>query len=111
MSIVLLSLLSNIFWGQECNDFRPAGCLGSGISPADGAGRSLIGVKAPEATRVKLNFWSGPKVDMEKQPHGFWTVTTTPLKSSDRLRSDPSALLEQAFARRASLFKDGRGMG
>jgi enterochelin esterase-like enzyme len=26
-----------------------------------------------------LNFWSGPKVDMEKQPDGFWTVTTAPL--------------------------------
>ena len=38
-----------------------------------------IRVKAPDATKVKVNFWSGPKVDMEKQPDGFWTVTTTPL--------------------------------
>lgn len=36
-------------------------------------------MKAPDATKVKLNFWSGPKVDMEKQTDGFWTVTTTPL--------------------------------
>jgi enterochelin esterase family protein len=36
-------------------------------------------VKAPDATKVKLNFWSGPKVDMVKQPDGFWTVTTPPL--------------------------------
>jgi enterochelin esterase-like enzyme len=28
---------------------------------------------------VKLNFWSGHKVDMEKQQDGFWTVTTPPL--------------------------------
>jgi enterochelin esterase-like enzyme len=26
-----------------------------------------------------VNFWSGPKVDMEKQPDGFWTVITPPL--------------------------------
>jgi enterochelin esterase-like enzyme len=36
-------------------------------------------MKAPDATKVKLNFWSGPKVDMEKQTDGFWTVTTAPL--------------------------------
>ena len=36
-------------------------------------------MKAPDATKVKLNFWSGPKVDMEKQADGFWTVTTTTL--------------------------------
>jgi enterochelin esterase-like enzyme len=45
----------------------------------DGAGRVQIRVKAPDATKVKLNFWSGPKVDMVKQPDGYWTVTTTPL--------------------------------
>jgi enterochelin esterase family protein len=38
-----------------------------------------IRIKAPEANKVKLNFWSGPKVDMEKQADGFWTVTTTAL--------------------------------
>jgi len=38
-----------------------------------------IRVKAPDATKVRLNFWSGPKVDMEKQQDGFWTITTAPL--------------------------------
>ena len=38
-----------------------------------------VRLKAPEATKVRLNFWSGPKVDMEKQADGFWTVTTPPL--------------------------------
>ena len=28
---------------------------------------------------MKLNFWSGPKVDMDKQADGFWTVTTPPM--------------------------------
>src|SRR5690606_41057407 len=32
-----------------------------------------------EANQVKLNFWSGPKLDMEKQADGVWTVTTPPL--------------------------------
>ena len=36
-------------------------------------------MKAPDATNVRVNFWSGPKVEMEKQADGFWTVTTTPL--------------------------------
>ncbi len=36
-------------------------------------------MKAPDATKVRLNFWSGPKVDMEKQQDGFWTITTSPL--------------------------------
>jgi enterochelin esterase family protein len=38
-----------------------------------------IRIKAPDATKVRANFWSGPKVDMVKQPDGFWTVTTPPL--------------------------------
>jgi enterochelin esterase family protein len=38
-----------------------------------------VRVKAPDATKVKLNFWSGPKIDMVKQADGFWTVTTPPL--------------------------------
>ena len=36
-------------------------------------------MKAPDATKVRVNFWSGPKADMEKQPDGFWTFTTPPL--------------------------------
>ena len=55
-------------------------CLERGISAHRfAAGRVQIRIKAPEANKVKLNFWSGPKVDMEKQADGFWTVTTTPL--------------------------------
>jgi hypothetical protein len=81
MNIVLLSLLSNISWGQESYDFRPAetNVWGAEYPRVDGAGRVQIRAKAPDATKVKLNFWSGPKVDMEKQSDGFWTVTTTPL--------------------------------
>ena len=81
MSIVLLTLISCIAWGQEPNDFHPAetNVWGAEYPRVDSAGRVQIRVKAPDATKVKLNFWSGPKVDMEKQPDGYWTVTTTPL--------------------------------
>jgi hypothetical protein len=54
-------------------------CLGSGVSTVDGAGRVQIRVKAPDATKVRLNFWSGPKLYMDKQQDGFWTITTPPL--------------------------------
>jgi enterochelin esterase-like enzyme len=45
----------------------------------DGSGRVQVRVKAPDANKIRLNFWSGPKLDLEKQPDGFWTVTTPPL--------------------------------
>ena len=45
----------------------------------DSTGRVQIRVKAPDATKVRANFWSGPKIDMVKQADGFWTVTTPPL--------------------------------
>ena len=35
-----------------------------------------IRFKATDASKMRLNFWSGPKVDMEKAADGFWTFTT-----------------------------------
>jgi hypothetical protein len=35
--------------------------------------------KAPDATKVRVNFWSGPKAEMEHQTDGFWTFTTPPM--------------------------------
>src|SRR3954468_11963091 len=67
--------------GQTPDGFHPAetNVWGSEYPQVDDAGRVRVRVKAPEAAKVKLNFWSGPKVDMEKQADGFWTVTTPPL--------------------------------
>ena len=48
------------------------------IPRVDSESRVQVRIKAPDATKVKVNFWSGPKMDMEKQPDGFWTVTTPP---------------------------------
>jgi enterochelin esterase family protein len=78
-AVFLLSLLSILSRGEESNDFRPVetNVWGAEYPRVDGAGRVQIRVKAPDATKVKLNFWSGPKV--EKQSDGFWTMTTPPL--------------------------------
>ena len=61
----------------------------------DSASRVALRVKAPDATKVRVNFWSGPKADMVKQADGFRTFTTPPLAPGlQGLR--PAALLTRA---------------
>jgi enterochelin esterase family protein len=74
-------LAASLCWAQASGDFRPAttNVWDADYPRIDATGRVQVRVKAPDATKVKLNFWSGPKVDMEKQPDGFWSVTTAPL--------------------------------
>ena len=38
-------------------------------------GRVQFRLEAPDATAVRANYWSGPKVDMTKDAEGVWTVT------------------------------------
>jgi len=66
---------------QDAGDFHAAttNVWGAEYPRVDSAGRAQIRVKALDATKVKVNFWSGPKVDMEKQSDGYWMVTTPPL--------------------------------
>lgn len=68
-------------WAQESQTFQPASTnvWGAEYPRVDNAGRVQVRVKAPDATKIRLNFWSGPKIDMEKQADGFWMVTTPPL--------------------------------
>jgi enterochelin esterase family protein len=77
----VLVFLASICGAQESADFQPASTnvWGAEYPRIDSSGRVQIRIKAPEANQVKLNFWSGPKLDMEKQADGFWTVTTPPL--------------------------------
>ena len=79
--VVLVFLLSSLSSAQQPGDFRPAATnvWGAEYPRVDSSGRIQIRMKAPEATKVRVNFWSGPKVDLEKQSDGFWTVTTPPL--------------------------------
>jgi len=76
-----LLLLAGTCFAQDAAQFQPAetNVLNAEYPRIDSTGRVQLRVKAPDANKVKLNFWSGPKVDMEKQPDGFWTVTTQPL--------------------------------
>jgi enterochelin esterase-like enzyme len=78
---IVIFLLSSLCCAQESGDFQPASTnvWGAEYPRVDSAARMQVRVKAPDATKVKLNFWSGPKLDMEKQPDGFWTVTTPPM--------------------------------
>ncbi len=74
-------LLAGVASAQDSGDFKPASTnvWGAEYPRVDGTGRVEIRFKAPEATKVRANFWSGPKVDMTKQADGTWTVITTPL--------------------------------
>src|SRR5512139_193550 len=78
---MVVVLLASLCSAQDSSDFQPAATnvWGAQYPSVDGAGRLQIRIKAPDATNVRLNFWSGPKVDMVKQPDGSWTLTTPPL--------------------------------
>ena len=71
-------LAASFCLAQDQGDFKPAtsNVLDAQFPKVDGNSRVQIRFKASDATKVKLNFWSGPKVDMEKQSDGFWTFTT-----------------------------------
>ena len=64
-----LLLAASLGSAEEPGDFRPAetNVWGAPYPRVDGTGRVEVRIKAPEATKVRLNFWSGPKVDMVTQ--------------------------------------------
>jgi enterochelin esterase-like enzyme len=78
---ILMLLFAGFCCAQEPGNYQPSetNVWGLEYPRVDSAGRVQVRVKAPGAIKVKLNFWSGPKVDMVKQLDGFWTVTTPPL--------------------------------
>ncbi|MBK9314531.1 MAG: esterase [Acidobacteria bacterium] len=83
---ILLAGLCCVFfaglcYAQEATDFQPAttNVWGAEYPRVDSQGRVLLRVKAPDATKVRINFWSGPKAEMTKQSDGFWTFTTPPM--------------------------------
>jgi enterochelin esterase-like enzyme len=80
-TVGLVVVLASLSYAQTSVDFRPAvtNVWGAEYPRVDNSGRVEIRVKAPDASKVRLNFWSGPKLDMMKQAEGFWTVTTPPL--------------------------------
>ena len=78
---VAMLLLSSYCYAQTTDGFAPASTnvWGAEFPRVDASGRAEFRIKAPEATAVKLNFWSNPKLDMVKGPDGFWTATTPAL--------------------------------
>ena len=76
-----LLLVATVCSAQQPGDFKPAetNVWGAEYPRVDGTGRVEIRIKAPDAAKARVNFWSGPKIDMEKQADGFWTVTTPAL--------------------------------
>ena len=78
---IAILLFSAVCHAQESGNFQPAATnvWGAEYPRVDSEGRVQVRVKASDAIKVRLNFWSGPKLDMDKQPDGFWTITTPPL--------------------------------
>src|ERR1041385_6626627 len=78
---IVVLLLAGLCFAQDSGNFQPSStnAWGADYPKVDNTGRIEIRIKAPDAIKVKLNFWSGPKIDMVKQSDGFWTVTTPPL--------------------------------
>ena len=75
----VMLLIGSFCFGQDASDFKPAtsNVLDAQYPKVDSKSRVQIRFKAPDAMKVKLNFWSGSKADMEKQADGFWTITTS----------------------------------
>jgi enterochelin esterase-like enzyme len=78
---VAFLLLASVCQAQTGEGFEPASTnvWGAAYPRVDASGRAEFRVKAPGATKVQVNFWGTPKLDMVKQPDGFWTLTTAPL--------------------------------
>jgi enterochelin esterase-like enzyme len=80
-TVLLATVLCPVLAAQAPGDFQPASTnvWGAQYPRVAGDGRVEIRIKAPDATKVRVNFWSGPKMDMTRQADGFWTVITPPL--------------------------------
>jgi len=75
---IVMLLSASLCFAQGSSDFKPASSnvLDAQYPQVDSSSRVRIRFKAPEAAKVRVNFWSGEKADMEKQSDGYWTFTT-----------------------------------
>ena len=87
---IVMLLCAGFCLAQDSGDFKPASSnvLDAQYPRVDSNSRAQIRFKAPDATKVSVNFWSGEKADMEKQSDGFWTFTTTPMAPRPSLLHD-----------------------
>jgi enterochelin esterase family protein len=83
MKYVMITFLiaASYCCAQNTGGFEPASTnvWGAAYPRVDASGRAEFRVKAPNATKVVVNFWSQPKLEMVKQPDGFWTATSAPM--------------------------------
>jgi enterochelin esterase-like enzyme len=81
LAVLVFVMGASLCLGQEQSDFKPAtsNVLDAQYPRVDSKSRVEIRFKAPDATQVRVNFWSGLKAPMEKQPDGHWTITTPPM--------------------------------
>lgn len=63
---------------QTEDGFSPASTnvWGAAYPQIDNNGKAEFRVKAPYANKLQVNFWGAAKLDMVKQPDGFWTATS-----------------------------------
>ena len=79
---ITVVMAASLCCAQENGNFKPAS---TNVMDAQyprveaSTSRVEIRIKAPDAKLVKVNFWSGPKADMVRQPDGYWSFTTPPL--------------------------------
>jgi Putative esterase len=80
-TMLVFLTLAQLCRAQSADHFERASTnvWGADYPRVDDHGSVQVRIKAPDATKVRLNFWSGPKLDMVKQPDGFWSATTAPL--------------------------------
>ena len=81
LSAIAILLATPFCLAQSTSDFKPAtsNVLNAEYPRVDGSSRVEIRFNAPDASKVRVNFWSGPKADMQKQADGFWTIVTPPM--------------------------------
>lgn len=80
-ALMIVTLVPCVCLAQDASDFKPASSnvLNAQYPRVDSNSRVEIRFKAPDASKVRVNFWSGPKADMQKQADGFWTFITPPM--------------------------------
>ena len=78
---IAVAMAAGLCCAQNPEAFHPAptNVWGAAYPRVDDSGRAQFRVKAPDASKVQVNFWGAAKLDMLKQPDGFWTVTSAPL--------------------------------
>lgn len=79
LALVLAAAIPTM--AQTANTFQPASTnvWGAEYPRIDASGRAEFRIKAPDASKVQINFWGNPKLDMTKGADGEWTLTTKPL--------------------------------